>query len=368
MRRKRAVVLTLVTFVLWKLAVYFSAHFPCRKAALSDLCAEWSDGDEVEGDWCFNLCNAVKSCHGVPHFGKELVVGISGPFGEAVAKGRHADYRDSVDSELRLDPTNPTKDFQKRMALRLSDFQKTNQFNLLITDGLEPDTSSNSQRLHFLQMMNQREFVWSFLYSQSGDASPFPLLRGTCGHVYIVEKSQRELNFVNELPIREKLKALVKVADLIVMLDEMNVEVCDFKWEHFGLFYKENSNPSESNEDFVVKLLDLDAVFSRHSLGVTMGNYHCTTDEDCDFFDCKGRCIKGDGLRKSTCVPSTVDSNIKRFLKMVSPSFFPPRRSLFWNVDDPDMLNYIHQCSSSECEPRQLRHLLQTTIGKLDPS
>lgn len=44
--------------------------------------------------------------------------------------------------------------------------------------------------------------------------------------------------------------------------------------------------------DFVIKLLDLDAVFSEQSLKMTLENYDCSSDEDCDFFDCKGHCIK----------------------------------------------------------------------------
>lgn len=80
--------------------------------------------------------------------------------------------------------------------------------------------------------------------------------------------------------------------------------MCDLKWEHFGIGLNLSTSSSLSySEDFRyqhpptriptdVKLLDLDAVLSESSLKLNMDSTPCETDEDCDYFDCKGRCVQ----------------------------------------------------------------------------
>lgn len=69
------------------------------------------------------------SCHGVTHFGKQLVVRLRGPFGKAVVKGRYSRRQDSANPELELDPTDPSADFERRVEARISDFLEPSQID-----------------------------------------------------------------------------------------------------------------------------------------------------------------------------------------------------------------------------------------------
>lgn len=78
--------------------------------------------------------------------------------------------------------------------------------------------------------------------------------------------------------------------------------MCDLKWEHFGIGVNLStssafsggygSNGQQGRIPTDVKLLDLDAVLSESSLKLNMDSTPCESDEDCDYFDCKGRCVQ----------------------------------------------------------------------------
>lgn len=84
-------------------------------------------------------------------------------------------------------------------------------------------------------------------------------------------------------------------------LERLGLHMCDLKWEHFGVSLNFSSSSVETAQftnnappkvAVDVKLLDLDAVLSESSLKLNMDNTPCESDEDCDYFDCKGKCIQ----------------------------------------------------------------------------
>ncbi|XP_022662804.1 uncharacterized protein LOC111273608 isoform X2 [Varroa jacobsoni] len=382
---KRAILLSsvvgLITIAFWSLL----SPSPCEEATLDNVCRAWRDG-KVDGDWCFQLCEQTseKSCDNLIHFGKRVVVRLRGPFGKAVAKSRNLTWTSPDQMAPPLRPTDPIGDFQERMRLLIENIYTIRNEELLWNRISAPNLTPQ-QRTHFLQLLEQREFVWSYLFSQ--DLSPFPRVRGTCAHLFIVEEADIELGLINSWPLEDRLTVAIKLVDLT--LERLGVQMCDLKWEHFGIGLNLSTSSSLSySEDFRyqhpptriptdVKLLDLDAVLSESSLKLNMDSTPCETDEDCDYFDCKGRCVQRDFANggKPICKSSTWDSNLRRLLLMLSGSLLPPQRPFFRDAA-PSLVRYIsNRCLSKapsesrtvyrdHCNPHSLRQLVVEALLK----
>lgn len=86
---------------------------------------------------------------------------------------------------------------------------------LFLVQRISVSSLSAQQRSHFLQLFEQREFVLSYLFST--EKSPFPRVRGTCAHLFIVEETDTELGTVNHWPLIDRLKVAVKLIDLVIV-------------------------------------------------------------------------------------------------------------------------------------------------------
>ncbi|ROT84403.1 putative protein FAM69C [Penaeus vannamei] len=76
-----------------------------------------------------------------------------------------------------------------------------------------------------------------------------------------------------------------------------HIHLCDIKHSHFGW-----------NKSGNVMFLDLDSVLPENALLKIMENTpSCSEDEDCSYFDCKGRCH----LRTSKCELERVNTNLQ---------------------------------------------------------
>ena len=146
----------------------------------------------------------------------------------------------------------------------------------------QADTESLVNHRNFWLLMEDREFLTSLLFEEE---NLFPKVVGTCGIYYsmeyfqpLTENALRPFN----LSWRERLW---KALDIIKFVGRMDtawkepMHLCDVKHDHFG--WKSGK----------VRFLDLDAILTESVLIKTMEHTPaCAENEDCSYFDCKGRC------------------------------------------------------------------------------
>lgn len=154
------------------------------------------------------------------------------------------------------------------------------------------------------KLIQDNEYVLSSLYS---DRDIYPQIIGTCGNFYAVEY----LKPVDSIPSlfalsdsQDEWNQRVKIAIMMMdFIDELDIgfhepfHLCDVKIDHFGLTEAETR----------VKFIDLQGVYPKSILDKYIENSTCTNDEDCEYFDCRGRCNKN----KKKCVNFIQNNNLQ---------------------------------------------------------
>lgn len=330
---------------------------------VSELCEAW-DNEDVDGDWCFQICRQAKvSCASSVHYGKEVVLQVEGPFGKAIAKSKWEKW--AKETEPPLDGIRPREDFEDRIRTYIANVINWKEDNR-IWDILSFSTLSSASQAHILQLFTQREFVYTFLFTHglisSSQVSPSATLLGRCGHLYVVEKTQSDLSEAVAWPARERLHLATVILQVIMQLDEMELSMCDMKWEHFGMSF--NSSDHEPSM-VLIKLLDLDALLSKWSIKINMDHQKCSSQDLCDYFDCKGECVQNEaGVVPPFCRKTTGDSNLSRLIRLILlPRLLPPQRGLLHSIADPPLTRYLNQCLDNHCDSYILQRLLNNAMA-----
>ncbi|KAJ8973756.1 hypothetical protein NQ317_018344 [Molorchus minor] len=162
------------------------------------------------------------------------------------------------------------------IRLVLSQFQETfNQYTAYDTavrlSRLKPSYEEKDKAKRHKEMDNlwfllqDNEYLLSTLFT---DKDVFPQLLGTCGPYFAVEYLEPVPDLSSLLTVSDSLedwgKRLQVGVQILDLLEELETDfrepfhLCDIKIEHFG--HQEND--------------------------------YCEKDDDCDFFDCRSRCIK----------------------------------------------------------------------------
>lgn len=153
---------------------------------------------------------------------------------------------------------------------------------------------------NFWLLLQDHEFLMSYLFEEF---RLFPRVLGTCSSYYAVEylKPLTE-NAMRPFSLtwRERLWKGLDILRYIRKLETVYMEhihLCDIKHSHFGW-----------NKSGNVMFLDLDSVLPENALLKIMENTpSCSEDEDCSYFDCKGRCHH----RTSKCELERVNTNLQ---------------------------------------------------------
>ncbi|KAF0309577.1 Protein FAM69C [Amphibalanus amphitrite] len=150
-------------------------------------------------------------------------------------------------------------------------------------------TGQNSQLLEqIVRFAHNDEYKLMQLYS---DLQLFPRVLGTCGDIYVVE----HMTLLLDRPLLDLFPALTDTCHvtrsarrilhyLLHLSSVLPLHLCDLQWGHFG-----------ADSAGRVRFVDLDAAFSAEKMAATQRETVCSTDEDCDFFDCRGTCDVAQG-------------------------------------------------------------------------
>jgi hypothetical protein len=160
------------------------------------------------------------------------------------------------------------------------------------------------------------ESVWSLFQQDEYVSLVFlkkskfmPVLYGTCGHYYFMEylpsgklspKLWPRTLFQREtIPWKTRVVLSLNFIDLIRSLDSEFkdiIHMCDMKGDNFGLTL-----------DGAIKLIDVDMLLSFSKLQKIYKGLQCTSDRDCDFFDCKAKC----DIENNSCFPDRTNTNLQ---------------------------------------------------------
>ncbi|KAK7071019.1 Family with sequence similarity 69 member C [Halocaridina rubra] len=212
------------------------------------------------------------------------------------AKEREEAVSDSDDVEEEYwnskstQPYFPTKDeFTHMVNIYIGNFidGEVNQDMVLSllshSNVYQTNTESLSTHKNFWLLTQDHEYLTSIIFEEY---NLFPKVLSTCGAYYsmeyftpLTENAMRPY----KLQWRERLWKALDIMKYVGQLENAWVEplhICDVKHDHFGW-----------SEDGKVRFLDLDSIFTESVLLKTMENTPvCINNEDCSYFDCKGRC------------------------------------------------------------------------------
>lgn len=254
------------------------------------------------------------------------------------------------------------KDFQNTIrAIILSKLNVTlTHENAVRLSRLKPNYEE-TERLKRLQEMDNlwplvqdNEYVISALYT---DVDIFPQLLGTCGQYFAVEYLEPLQGVSTLLSLSDgreewakRLRLSILIMELVNELDSSFKEpfhLCDVKLTHFGL----------TKTGTRLKFIDLDTVYPKSVVNRIIRNRgECQSDDDCDFYDCRGRC----NIETKKCIGAVTNNNLqivceKLFLgwtmsnKMIIPG-------LLMSQHTPSSLaTLLRQCANPESEASKPR-------------
>jgi hypothetical protein len=162
-------------------------------------------------------------------------------------------------------------------------------------------------------LADQQEYLLS-RYLQNN--SFIPRIYGTCGPAYFVENTETLGKFEYEFlktwtnSWRERASIALRLIDLVNKLETLNprLHLCDVKSDNFGL--RKNGE---------VTLIDTDCAMFEKNLRDQFFHSSCTSNEDCDFFDCRGIC---DTMQKK-CLITRTNNNMQ--VGELETTFYAPK-------------------------------------------
>lgn len=219
----------------------------------------------------------------------------------------------------------------------------------LKTSHSETDTIFRQKEMDNLwKLLQDNEYILSTIYS---DRDVFPQIIGTCGRFYAVEY----LKPIDTIPSlflvsdsRKDWGQRLRIAIMMMeFIDELDIgfhepfHMCDVKINHFGLSKGENR----------IKFIDLQGVYPKSIIDKFIRNSTCNKDDDCEYFDCRGRC----NMDKQTCANYVQNNNLqivceKIFLgwKMSNTVLVP---GLLLSQHTPsELASAMRQCANPESE------------------
>ncbi|CAH1372838.1 unnamed protein product [Tenebrio molitor] len=228
----------------------------------------------------------------------------------------------------------------------------------------ETDISKRQKEMDNLWILVQdNEYLLSTIYT---DKDIFPQLLGTCGPYFAVEYVEPVQDVSSLLSVSDtkedwanRLKTSVQMLEL---LDELETgfrepfHLCDIKLEHFGVVKGTNK----------LKFIDLDGVYPRSVINKIVSNTHnCNKDEDCDFYDCRSKCLK----QYNKCESSVSNNNLQIVCEKIflgwrlSNTVIVP--GLLMSQHTPAALaSVLRQCANPQNEDRKPRTSPENEIKK----
>ena len=152
----------------------------------------------------------------------------------------------------------------------------------------------------FLSLVENDEYV---MLGNFQELQHFPKLYGYCGQAYVMEKvipySRLFPAFVHKLGWKRTVKLAVSFLDMVEELETAKggpLQHCDIQEGNFGI-----------TEDDSIKLIDVDLVLTKEKADEILPQPNCSSNSDCEFFDCISRC----DIEKGRCLGKRITSNLQ---------------------------------------------------------
>jgi len=131
----------------------------------------------------------------------------------------------------------------------------------------------------------------------------FPKLYGYCGQAYVMEKvipySSLFPAFVRKLGWTRTVKLAISFLDMVEELETAKggpLQHCDIQEGNFGIA-----------DDDSIKLIDVDLILTKEKANEILPQPNCSSNSDCEFFDCNSRC----DVERGRCLGKRITSNLQ---------------------------------------------------------
>lgn len=323
------------------------------------------------------------------HGGKEIVVALILRRRKFILKARRASLQ-SVMQEM------PTR--QEVIRQREEDY-----FAAVINDSLTafaPVAQEISQNIHHLTPWHEESLTlmnlssWrtlsllsqdpEFLMTRLMQSDPmtrthplddklFPSIDSSCGHLFIAEYADNVLDSSYIIPYfvpyfarspEEKIETAIKLLQFLIRFTNQAVDrmLCDVKLNQFASF-----SPNDQ-----LLLIDSDMIYTKEFVEISLRAVpSCKSNDDCDFFDCKGICIQTSKTGNSGCRLDDRDNNLKRMCRNIifpfSFNLFALKVKLLGLLSDLSSKNFAENVSQIEqlCESSSGGTMLQAASQML---
>ena len=148
--------------------------------------------------------------------------------------------------------------------------------------------------------IGQDELIVTLLHQKLESISRYI---GICGPMYIIERTKSYSDYFPEIiPTVGWHKRVTIAKGFLHLLKEFQrTEIgalfhCDIQESNFGLTSK-----------YTVKAIDVDLVYGSEKIVNLLTGADCTSDKDCDFFDCVSKC----NITKKRCTSESLSNNLQ---------------------------------------------------------
>ncbi|KAM4688468.1 divergent protein kinase domain 1C [Discoglossus pictus] len=288
------------------------------KKILAGLCYDYTDGT-VTGDLCEDLCMSQKLVYKhclYYHRGKKVIQ--ADWRGHSVILKSKNDFFSQFQPPILLDGLNPQAlsdtDLLVMVAVEIKNILGLDlPNNTMIPIWTEKKKNHNwkAELASMWSLFQQEEYL---LFNLLQDFSRHVLhVIGTCGHFYAVEfltaghAWKQSLFSLEEVlgqcnSAKKKMTALLDIAvsflDMVYQFDNdfsHRLHLCDVKPENFAI-----------RSDLTVVAIDMDMAFFEPKMRNIL-EQKCTSDKDCNFFDCFSTC----NLKTYKCGAQRENSNLQ---------------------------------------------------------
>ena len=319
----------------------------------------------VVGRECHVVCSALNMDCYLYHASKDLVRVVEADDGKLVIK--HKDIplltKEYVQSLLPVTGESPDafKDLLRGVvALELNgkDYQDVLSLLWPWQNSSSIVTEQNRSLLEqILRFAHNDEYKLMQLHR---DLELFPNIIGTCGDIYVVQ----HVTLLLDRPLLDLLPAFTDTCHvarsaqrilhyLVHMSSVLPLHLCDLQWGHFG-----------ADADGRLRFVDLDAAFTAEKMAATQRETRCATDEDCDFFDCRGTCDMSEG-RCQAEVSDNISNLCRQLVWARAPLLGAERRlGLLAAVLSEQQAQLLERCARSRSA--QLAHQVADLLAELE--
>ncbi|ESO98352.1 hypothetical protein LOTGIDRAFT_159155 [Lottia gigantea] len=285
-----------------------------RKQIKYEHCTNYKSGKTVLVMSCNNLCSAEETVPAIlkSHFPniekfQEKFMGPDNMMSTTLVEFRFM-IEEMIYSSLGLNFSNSGDVIQK-----VFEYEYDHYLNPL------DDKKYKAFILSVWSLVNQDEYLITKLHQHS---PLFPKIYHSCGSFYLMEFAPP--GSVLNPPVslftsysgswEERVKIALKLLDSVLNMESTfhePIHMCDVKGENFGI-----------GLDGRIKLIDTDSVFFESKLLQDFATTEkCSSDKDCNFWDCHGLCSEG------VCLKQRLNNN----LQSICEDVFLPSLPIFNN-------------------------------------